>query len=87
LQRHRGSEIETMTHAHLIDELSAVEIRCLIRAGWDAVIVPLGATEQHGPALPLCVDSEHGAQTAARAARIVGKTLVGPVVTLASSGR
>jgi creatinine amidohydrolase len=69
----------------LIDELSWVEIRDLIAAGWETVIVPLGATEQHGPALPLLTDNEHGIQTAVRAARTLGKTLVGPVVTLGYS--
>ena len=69
----------------LIDELSWVEIRDRIAAGWLTVIVPLGSTEQHGPALPLLTDNEHGVQTAIRAARIVGKVLVGPVVTLGYS--
>jgi creatinine amidohydrolase len=69
----------------LLDELSTLQIRELIAAGWCDVIVPLGATEQHGPALPLLVDSEHGLQTAIRAARILGKTLVGPVVTMGYS--
>jgi creatinine amidohydrolase len=69
----------------LIEELSTVEVRDLLATGWDTVIVPLGATEQHGPALPLCVDSVHGIETAVRAARLLSKTLVGPVVTLGHS--
>lgn len=69
----------------LLDELSCTQIRKLIAEGWDTVIVPLGATEQHGPALPLCVDNVHGAETCLRAARLLGKTLVGPVVTLGYS--
>jgi creatinine amidohydrolase len=75
----------TAEHSLLLDELSSVQIGQLIAAGWDTAIVPLGATEQHGPALPLLVDSEHGAHTAIRAARTLGKTLVGPVVTLGYS--
>lgn len=74
-----------MPNSLLIEELSAMDIRRLLNAGWDTVIVPLGATEQHGPALPLCVDSVHGFETAVRAARILGKTLVGPVVSLGYS--
>jgi creatinine amidohydrolase len=74
-----------MAHSLLIDELSTVQIRRLLTEGWDTVIVPLGATEQHGPALPLGVDNVHGAETALRAARLLGKTLVGPVVTLGYS--
>jgi hypothetical protein len=53
-----------MPHSLLIDELSTVEIRRLLNDGWDTVIVPLGATEQHGPALPLSVDNVHGVETA-----------------------
>jgi len=74
-----------MTGSLLLDELSWVEIRDRLAAGWETVIVPLGSTEQHGPALPLLTDSEHGLQTALRAARRLGKTLVGPVLTLGFS--
>ena len=68
-----------------IEELSSREIADLISSGWTTVIVPLGATEQHGPALPLLVDNAHGCETALRAARLLGKTLVGPVMTLGHS--
>ena len=74
-----------MTHSLLIDGLTSMEIRDLIRSGYDSVIVPLGATEQHGPALPLLVDNEHGLQTALQAAQLLGNTLVGPVITLGYS--
>jgi creatinine amidohydrolase len=69
----------------LLEELTTTEIRSLINHGWDTVIVPLGSTEQHGPALPLNVDALHGLHTALRAAEIMGKVLVGPVVTLGYS--
>lgn len=74
-----------MSSSLLMDELSWVEIRDRIAAGWHTVIVPLGSTEQHGPALPLLTDNEHGVHTALRAARWLGKTLVGPVLTLGYS--
>jgi creatinine amidohydrolase len=76
---------KSLPRSLLIEELSTVEVRDLLESGWDTVIVPLGATEQHGPALPLCVDSVHGFETAVRAACLLGKTLVGPVVTLGHS--
>ena len=78
-------EPEREKHSLLLDELTTFQVRELIVGGWHDVIVPLGATEQHGPALPLLVDNEHGLQTAIRAARLLGKTLVGPVVTLGYS--
>ncbi|HMP77725.1 MAG TPA: creatininase family protein [Kiritimatiellia bacterium] len=68
-----------------LDELTSPEIRKLIADGYLSVLVPLGATEQHGPALPLCVDNAHGLETALRAARALGRTLVGPVMTLGCS--
>jgi creatinine amidohydrolase/Fe(II)-dependent formamide hydrolase-like protein len=77
--------VQQAEHSLLLDELSTVQVRDLLSSGWDTVIVPLGATEQHGPALPLLVDNEHGVQTALRAARTLGNTLVGPVVTLGYS--
>lgn len=74
-----------MPDSLLIDELTSFEIAGLLRSGYDSVIVPLGSTEQHGPALPLLVDNEHGLQTALRAAKLMGTTLVGPVTTLGYS--
>ncbi|MEI8313662.1 MAG: creatininase family protein [Verrucomicrobiota bacterium] len=68
-----------------LEELTSPEIGSLIACGYRTVIVPLGATEQHGPALPLCVDSMHGLETALRAARRLGQTLVGPIVPLGCS--
>ena len=68
-----------------LDELTSPEVGSLIAHGHQTVIVPLGATEQHGPALPLCVDNAHGLETAMRAARRLGRTLVGPVMTLGCS--
>jgi creatinine amidohydrolase len=61
-----------------LDELSWSEIEDLIKEGWTKIIVPLGATEQHGPGLPQGVDTWHGEETALRAAFKVGKTLVAP---------
>jgi creatinine amidohydrolase len=69
----------------LIDQMTWTEIRDRIAAGCDTIIVPLGAIEQHGPALPLLTDNAHGLETALRAARILGDTLVGPVVTMGYS--
>jgi creatinine amidohydrolase len=74
-----------MPNSVLIDELSSEQIGALLKDGWETVIVVLGATEQHGPALPLCVDNVHGLECALRAARLLGKTLVGPAVTLGYS--
>jgi creatinine amidohydrolase len=63
-----------------LEELSWPEIKSLIESGWTRIIVPLGATEQHGPGLPQGVDTWHGEATALRAASILQKTLVAPAV-------
>jgi mycofactocin system creatininase family protein len=49
------------------------------------VLVPLGATEQHGPHLPLGTDSLIGAELAARAARRLGRAFAAPVLPFAAS--
>ncbi|MEM7527162.1 MAG: creatininase family protein [Pseudomonadota bacterium] len=63
--------------------LKAHEIRGRVAAG-AAVILPLGATEQHGPHLPVMTDCRIGHEIAVRAARRAAEagrdTLVAPVV-------
>ncbi|MFA5263527.1 MAG: creatininase family protein [Opitutaceae bacterium] len=63
-----------------LEELTSPEIAELITSGWKDVIVPLGATEQHGPGLPLLVDTAHGRETCRRAAARLGRVLVAPAV-------
>lgn len=40
----------------IYDELTSPEIKRLVDSGMDMAIMPTGATEQHGPHLPLSVD-------------------------------
>ena len=62
--------------------LKAHELRKL--AEQDAIVIlPVGAIEQHGPHLPVQVDSRLGGEVARAAARIVAKTQ--PVVVTPSS--
>ena len=68
-----------------LEELTWPEVEQLLSDGWKNIIVPLGSTEQHGPGLPLGVDSLHGEETALRAAKKLGNTLVAPPVTLGYS--
>jgi len=41
----------------IYEELSAVQVKEMIDGGMDMAIMPIGATEQHGPHLPLNVDT------------------------------
>ena len=57
-----------------------------LEGGGDLLIVPLGATEQHGPHLPLATDSEIAlALAAATAAELPGAT-VAPLLPYGASG-
>jgi creatinine amidohydrolase len=53
--------------------------------GVDTVVVPLGATEQHGPHLPVETDSVLATAIAERVARRLGETLVAPTVPVGPS--
>ena len=66
-------------------ELRWPEVRARLDAGWTTVILPLGSTEQHGPHLPLSVDSEIAGRLAEAVAGRLGRCLVAPVVVLGCS--
>ena len=68
-----------------IEELTSPEIQDYIDAGYTTILVPLGATEQHGPAIPLLMDADHGMETCKRAAEKLGNCLVGPNMHLGHS--
>ena len=63
-----------------IEHLTSAEIAEAIAAGARTAILPLGAIEQHGPHLPLSMDSDHADALAVRIARKLGAALVLPTV-------
>jgi len=69
----------------LIEEMTWPEVRDAIAGGKRRVIVMLAAMEQHGPHLPIGVDTFLGYATGTRLARRLGDALVAPVVTLGYS--
>ncbi len=69
----------------LIEEMTWPEVRDAIAGGKRRVIVMLGAMEQHGPHMPIGVDTYLGYATGARLARRLGDALVAPVVSLGYS--
>ena len=69
----------------LIEEMTWPEVRDAIAGGRRRVIVMLGAMEQHGPHMPIGVDTYLGYATGARLARRLGDALVAPVVSLGYS--
>lgn len=57
------------------------------RAGRGAVLlVPVGATEQHGPHLPLSTDTDLAVALSERAAELDGRAVVAPALAFGSSG-
>lgn len=68
-----------------LERMTWPEIREAIDSGYTTVIFACGATEQHGPHLPLFVDAEHGARLAEEVARRLGKTLVAPEIRVGCS--
>lgn len=61
------------------------DVETAIADGTDTIIVPLGATEQHGPHLPVDTDTRLGAAIAVRVARRLGDALVAPALPLGPS--
>lgn len=61
------------------------DVETAIDAGKTTVIVPIGATEQHGPHLPLRTDTTIGEAIAKRLANRLGDALVGPAIPFGPS--
>jgi len=74
-----------MRNTVLIEEMTWPEVRDAIAGGKRRVIVMLGAMEQHGPHMPIGVDTYLGYATGTRLARRLGDALVAPVVSLGYS--
>lgn len=68
-----------------LERLRSPEVRRRIEEGWVSVIFACGAVEQHGPHLPLFMDSEHGTRAAVEVAHRLGGTLVAPTIRVGLS--
>ena len=68
-----------------LERLRSPEIRERIEAGWKTVLFGCGSTEQHGPHLPLFVDSEYGSWLTLEVARRLGRVLVAPMIRVGCS--
>ncbi|MFD1600372.1 creatininase family protein [Halobellus rarus] len=66
-------------------ELTWPEVEGALEDGIDTVILPLGATEQHGPHLPLETDTRIATAIAKRVAHRLGDALVSPAVPVGPS--
>jgi len=66
-------------------ERSWPEVESALESGVDTAIVPLGATEQHGPHLPLDTDTRLAEALGRRLARRLGDALVTPAIPVGPS--
>jgi len=68
-----------------LDGMTWSEVELRLKAGETTVVIPLGATEQHGPHLPLCVDSVVADALAERFCSRVPGALQAPTVPFGCS--
>ncbi|MFE9887180.1 creatininase family protein [Streptomyces scopuliridis] len=67
--------------------MTTEEAATAVTAG-PVVIIPAGAFEQHGPAMPLATDTIRAEGVAERvAAALAGRAVIGPPLPFSSSGR
>ncbi|NNM34271.1 MAG: creatininase family protein [Gemmatimonadetes bacterium] len=68
-----------------LERLAWPQVKAALADGYTTVVFACGATEQHGPHLPLLVDAEIGTRTALETARRLGKALVAPTLRVGCS--
>ncbi len=69
----------------LLENLAWPNVAARLEGGHTTVVVPVGAVEQHGPHLPLCVDAERGTRLGLEVARRLGRALVAPTIRVGCS--
>jgi len=70
----------------LLEDLTWTELRALVRAGKTTVLVPIGGTEQNGPAMTLGKHNARVKALAERIARELGGAIVAPVLAYVPEG-
>lgn len=68
-----------------LEHLTWPEVADALESGKTTVVVPVGAVEQHGPHLPLCVDAERGTRLGWEIAERLGNALVAPTIRVGCS--
>jgi creatinine amidohydrolase/Fe(II)-dependent formamide hydrolase-like protein len=68
-----------------LEELHWPEVKQALQNGYDTVVFAVGATEQHGPHLPLACDTLIGEALSLAVAERLGHTLVAPTVRVGCS--
>lgn len=68
-----------------LERMTYGEVSSALTNGFDGVIIPCGAVEQHGPHLPLSMDADHADALAVEIATLLGRTLVAPTIQVGCS--
>jgi creatinine amidohydrolase len=76
----------TAQRARRLESMTAPEVGAAIADGVRTAVLPCGAIEQHGPHLPLSVDSDHADRLGLMLAERLGDALVAPTLRLGCSG-
>ncbi len=63
-----------------IEDMNWQDIKQAVENGYTSIIIGVGSTEQHGPHLPLKTDSSITEEIVKKAAGIIGKILIAPVI-------
>jgi creatinine amidohydrolase len=78
------SNLEQSKAMHLAD-MTFEDVSHALSNGFDRIIIPCGAIEQHGPHLPLSMDADHADALAVEIAALLGHTLIAPTVRVGCS--
>ncbi len=73
-------------HGLYIEQLTTTEVRAAIAAGSTTIIIPIGGTEQSGPAMVLGKHNVRVGILAGRIAAALGDALVAPVIAYVPEG-
>src|ERR1700744_471536 len=68
-----------------LDRMTFEDVARAVAGGFDTIIIPCGAIEQHGPHLPLSMDADHADALAVAVATLVGHTLIAPTIRVGCS--
>ena len=74
-----------MSEPLFLEHLTWPDVAEALESGKTTVVVPVGAVEQHGPHLPLCVDAERGTRLGWEIAKRLGNALVAPTIRVGCS--
>jgi creatinine amidohydrolase len=79
--------LSATTASVFIEDLTWTELQDQIRAGKTLIIVPIGGTEQNGPAMALGKHNVRVKALAERIAQVLGDALVAPVIAYVPEGK